>query len=80
MNRLSHDLAGCGQRMAKLETQWSTEVQQLSRLWTDEIGRQFLDQQLADVTPRVGLLISELAELCECFETIARTLNDPDQP
>jgi hypothetical protein len=80
VNRLSHDLAGCGQRMAKLDTQWSTEVQQLSRLWTDEIGRQFLDQQLADVTPRVGLLISELAELCECFENIARSLNDPDQP
>jgi uncharacterized protein YukE len=80
MKRPSHDLAGCGQRTAKLESQWSAEVQQLARQWTDKIGQSFLNQQLADVTPRVRLLLSELAELCESFENIARQMNDPDQP
>lgn len=79
MKRLSHDLTGCGQRIAKLEAQWSAEVQQLSTLWTDDVGRQFLQQQLADVSPRVNSLLSELAEMCESFESMARQLSDPDR-
>jgi hypothetical protein len=78
VKRFSHDLAGCGQRIAKLDAQWTAHLQDVSQIWQDEVARNFLDRQLEDVSPRVNLLLSEIAAMTESLESMVAQLQDPD--
>lgn len=79
MRRISHDLPGITQRIAKLRdgfTQNSVETQQI---WRDAKARQFFQQHLGEVAPTLSGLVSSLTRTIELFEDIAKKVQDPDQ-
>ena len=80
MKRISHDLPGVAQRIAKLGNEFGTAIEQVSQSWKDEKGRAFIQRHTSDVAPTINLLVSSLAKSIEAFEDIAKRLQDPDQP
>ncbi len=79
MKRISHDLAGATQRIAKLGDTFTEAIAQLQEVWKDDIGRAFLQQHMADVNPTLRQLVAGMSESLELFEGIAKKVQDPDQ-
>ncbi len=80
MKRTSHDLAGISQRIAKLSDQLEYQVQLVTEVWKDDVGRSFIQQHLQHVSPQLRQLTSEMTSAIEDFESIAKQLLDPDRP
>ena len=79
MKRISHDLPGITQRLAKLGENLSASAAETQQVWRDDKGRAFLQQHIADVEPNVKQLVSSLTQTIERFESIAKQVQDPDQ-
>lgn len=79
MRRISHDLPGVAQRIAKLRDLLAQNMEQTQQVWRDEKSRQFFQQHLSDVGPTLSGLVSSLARTIEQFEDIARKTDDPDR-
>lgn len=78
MRRISHDLPGIAQRIAKLRDELSQNMEQTQQVWRDEKSRQFFQQHLAEVAPTLSGLISSLTRTIEQFEDIAKKVAEPD--
>ncbi|MFN3188910.1 MAG: hypothetical protein ACE361_00170 [Aureliella sp.] len=78
MRRISHDLPGVTQRIAKLSEELELSVQETSEIWKDQKGRAFLQKHFSDVRPIAGQLTSSLSQSIELFEEISKRLRDPD--
>ncbi len=79
MKRISHDLPGVTQRIARLRDDLSQAAANTQQIWCDDKGRQFFQQHIADVAPTLSQLISSLTQSVEQFEDIAKKVLDPDQ-
>jgi uncharacterized protein YukE len=77
VKRISHDLPGVAQRMARLSDRLESEIDATRQIWKDDTGRSFLQQHYAEAKPTVMQLVSELSESVELFEQIAKRLRDP---
>jgi len=79
MKRISHDLAGTTQRIAKLGDSLTVAITELQEVWKDDKGRAFLQEHTAEVNPTLRQLVAALSESIELFEGIAKKVQDPDQ-
>lgn len=79
MKRISHDLAGTTQRIAKLGDTLTVAIAELREVWKDDKGRSFLQQHTADVNPTLRQVVAGMSESIELFEVIAKKVQDPDQ-
>lgn len=77
MRRLSHDMAGITQRLNHIKETFSDEVHEVSEIWGDAQGRQFLQQHASNVEPTVAQLMAAILQSTEWFETVAKKLQDP---
>ncbi len=80
MKRISHDMAGTTQRIAKLGDSFTVTLAELQEIWKDDKGRAFMQQHTAEINPTVQQLVATMSETIELFEGIARKVQDPDQP
>ena len=80
MRRISHDLPGITQRIAKLGDQFSFAIDETAEIWKDDKGRSFLQQHTSEIGPTINQLVSTLSETIELFEVIAKKVQDPDSP
>lgn len=78
MKRVSHDLAGATQRIAKLRDEFGVAISDVSENWKDEKGRSFLQKHTAEIGPTLNQLVSTLSTSIELFESIAKKVKDPD--
>lgn len=78
MRRISHDLPGVAQRIAKLRDVLSRNMEETQQVWRDEKSRQFFQQHLSEVAPTLSGLVSSLTRTIEQFEDIAKKVEDPD--
>ncbi len=78
MNRLSHDLPGITQRIAKLGDEFDFAVHEVREVWKDDKARAFLQQHTAEIGPSLSQLVATLSETIELFESIAKRVQDPD--
>lgn len=78
MKRMSHDLAGATQRIAKLGDSLSVAIAELQDVWKDDTGRVFLQQHMADINPTLRQLAAGMSESIQLFEVIAKKVQDPD--
>lgn len=78
MRRISHDLPGSTQRLAKLRDTLSAAAAETELVWRDNKGRQFFQQHIAHVAPTLSGLVSSLTQAIEQFEDIAKKVQDPD--
>lgn len=76
MRRISHDLAGITQRIAKLRDGLTQNSEETQLVWRDDKARQFFQQHLADVAPTLSGLVSSLTRTIEQFEEIAKKVQD----
>lgn len=79
MQRVNQDLAGCGQRIAKLGQAFQQHVDATAELWKDRQGRSFMQQHTSNVVPALNQLGSELTQSIELFEAIAKRLSDEER-
>lgn len=79
MKRISHDLPGVTQRIARLRDELAQAATDTQLAWRDDKGRQFFQQHIADVSPTLSQLVSSLTQSIEQFEAIAKTVLDPDE-
>lgn len=78
MRRISHDLPGITQRIAKLSDNFESAVQDAQEVWRDDKGRIFFQQRTAEVTPTINQLVSTMSRTIEMFEDISKKVRDPD--
>jgi hypothetical protein len=78
MRRVSHDLPGVSQRIAKLRDNLNAAAAETKLAWRDEKGAQFFQQHISHVAPALSGLVSSLALGIEQFEDIAKKVQDPD--
>ncbi len=78
MRRISHDLPGSAQRLAKLRDMLSVAAAETQQVWRDDKGKQFFQQHVSQVAPTVSGLVSSLAQAIEQFEEIVKKVQDPD--
>jgi hypothetical protein len=78
MRRISHDLPGVSQRIAKLRDNLGEAARETELEWRDEKGAQFFQQHISHVGPALSGLVSSLAVAIEQFEDIAKKVQDPD--
>jgi hypothetical protein len=78
MKRISHDLPGAMQRIAKLADVLSYSASETQRAWPDATGRAFFQQHVVEVDPTIRQLVSTLAQSLEQFEEFAKCIRDPD--
>ncbi len=78
MRRISHDLPGVMQRIAKLRDELALAAEETQAVWHDDKGRQFFQQHIAEVSPTLSGLVSSLTRTIEQFEDIAHKVHDPD--
>lgn len=78
MKRISHDLPGVTQRIAKLGEEFSVAVLDAQQVWRDDKGRAFFQQHTSEVGPTLNQLVSSLSQTMELFENIAKQVSDPD--
>lgn len=78
MRRISHDLPGAAQRIAKLRDVLSQNMEETQQVWRDEKSRQFFQQHLSEVAPTLSGLVSSLTRTIAQFEEIAKKVADPD--
>ncbi len=78
MRRISHDLPGVAQRLAKMRDTLSVATAETEQVWRDDKGQQFFQQHVSHVPPTVSGLVSSLTQLIEQFERIAKQVQDPD--
>lgn len=79
MRRISHDLPGVTQRIAKLTEKFEFATQETSEVWKDQVGVAFLRKHTAEIQPTINQLVSSMTKSIEMFEDIAKRLSDPDQ-
>ncbi len=79
MRRISHDLPGIAQRIAKLRDGLIQNMDETQQAWRDTKSRQFFQQHMSEVAPTLSGLVSSLARTIEQFEDIARKVDDPDR-
>lgn len=78
MRRISHDLTGVTQRIAKLVEEFEVSIDETKEVWRDAKGQAFFQQHTAEVRPTVTQLVSAMIRTNELFEEIARRVRDPD--
>ena len=78
MRRISHDLPGVTQRIAKLTDEFELATQETSEIWRDQKGIAFLQKHTSEIRPTVSQLVSSMTKSIEMFEDIAKKLRDPD--
>lgn len=78
MRRISHDLPGITQRIAKLSESFDVSTAEAKEYWKDDKGRAYFQQHTAEIRPTINLLVSGMAESVELFEEIGKRLRDPD--
>lgn len=79
MRRISHDLPGVAQRLAKIRDTLSVAVAETEQVWRDDKGQQFFQQHISHVAPTISGLVSSLTQMIEQFENIAKQVQDPDE-
>lgn len=79
MRRISHDLAGITQRIAKLRDGLTQNSEETQLVWRDDKARQFFQQHLAEVAPTLSGLVSSLTRTIEQFEDIAKKVQDHEE-
>lgn len=77
MRRISHDLPGIAQRIAKLRDEFDVEAVHAQQIWKDEKGRQFFQQHVQEVRPTLSQLVAHLTRTIELFENVCKQLRDP---
>ncbi len=77
MKRISHDLPGVSQRIAKLLDELEIELVETQKVWRDAKGQAFIQQHYTEVRPTISKLVAGLSESVELFEQIAKQLRDP---
>ncbi len=77
MRRISHDLRGTVQRVAKLSGEFETMESETRLAWPDEKGRAFLQQHASEVQPTVAQLLAAISKAADIFEEISKKLQDP---
>ncbi len=80
MKRISHDMAGATQRIAKLGDSFAVTLTEIQEVWKDDKGRAFLQQHTSEIHPTLQQLVATMSETIELFESIAKKVQDPDQP
>ena len=78
MKRISHDLPGVTQRIARQSEEFEHCVQETLELWRDAKARSFVQQHTADIRPAINQLVSAMSQSTELFEEIAKRVRDPD--
>ena len=79
MNRISHDLAGSAQRIARLRDDMQASINEVQLAWKDEKGREFFQQHTSDIGPTLTQLVTVISETIELFEGIAKKVQDTDR-
>ncbi len=79
MRRISHDLPGVAQRLAKMRDTLSVAVVETEQIWRDDKGQQFFRQHISHTAPTISGLVSSLTQMIEQFENIAKQVQDPDE-
>lgn len=79
MKRISHDLPGVGQRLARLRDALQASAEETAQVWQDDKGEQFFRQYIAHVAPALSGLVTSLSQTIEQFEDIAKRVQDPDK-
>lgn len=79
MRRLSHDLPGIGQRIVKAHEQLQTAIGEVREVWKDERSRDFFQRYTAEIPTTVQQLASKLSSAVEAFESMSRSVQDPDR-
>lgn len=79
MRRISHDLPGVTQRIAKAAEAFDGMVTETQERWRDDKGRAFLQQHTSEVRPTLSQLVAAMTKATEIFEDISKKLQDPDQ-
>ncbi|QDV24291.1 hypothetical protein [Aureliella helgolandensis] len=80
MKRISHDLPGVAQRIAKLNEEYQSVIDETKEVWKDGKGRAFMNRHTSEVRPAITQLVATLVQSTELFEEISKKLQDPDQP
>lgn len=79
MRRISHDLPGLTQRLAKLRDTLIEQADETQLAWRDAQAERFFQQHISPVAPTLSGLVSSLTQAIETFESIAKQVHDPDQ-
>lgn len=77
MRRISHDLAGLTQRIAKLRDGFALDVQAAEEVWKDAKGRTFFQMHTSEISSIINQLVSSMTQDIELFENIAKQVRDP---
>lgn len=78
MRRISHDLPGVTQRIARLSDEYEVAIQETKEVWKDDKGRSFFQQRTSEAKPIINQLVAALTTQIELFEDIAKKVKDPD--
>lgn len=79
MKRISHDLPGVTQRIAKLTDEYHVAIEETTEVWRDAKGLGFMQRHTSEIRPSVNQLVSSLTKSIELFEEIAKKIRDPDE-
>ncbi len=79
MRRVSHDLPGVTQRIAKLANHYQCDINEAQQIWKDAQGRSFFQQHTSDIQPMVSQLTTSLSQLIELVDRIGKQLKDEDK-
>ncbi len=79
MHRISHDLPGVTQRLAKLADEFEEQMKETLEHWRDDKGRAFMQKHTSEVRPCIGQVVAEMTQTVELFEQIASRLRDRDR-
>lgn len=80
VKRISHDLPGVTQRIAKLTAEYHVDIDETLEVWRDAKGQAFMGRHTSEIRPTVNQLVSALTKSIELFENIAKKVRDPDVP
>lgn len=77
MRRISHDLTGVAQRMARLADELQQEVDVTRQVWKDAQAQAFVQQYMQELRPTVQQLIVGITQSIELIEDIAKKISEP---
>lgn len=78
MKRISHDLPGVTQRVARLTEEYHVAIEETEAVWRDAKGRMFVKRHTHEIRPAINQLVSSLTKSIELIEDIAKKVRDPD--
>lgn len=79
MRRVSHELGGLGERLARLAEQLEEEGRLTQEVWRDQRGEAFIREHIFPFKTQIAQLVANISETKDLFEELAKRLSDPDQ-